>query len=301
MIAALLDRRFMVVTGKGGVGKSAIAASLGQGLAAHGRRTLVLEVDPRENVHQMLGVPPSGGDVVEVGGGLYLQNLKPRQALDELIRRQLGIGMISRRVLKSETYDQLAEGAPGLKELGILDYARSRTEEKGEDRLGPFDCVVLDAPATGHGVSLLAAPRLVSEVVTAGPVGRQARDLASFIADPKRAAVVIVTLAEEMPVQEALELRETLDTELDRRPDLLIVNGLYPQLSKALKKRAEKGESAVVVWDRRRKVNERELSRLTEHWPGPRAELPLLPLERGPRLVSELRQRIESAGQGGAA
>ena len=300
-ITRLLGHRFIVVTGKGGVGKSAIAASLGRALAERGQRTLVLEVDPRENVHQLLEVAPSGGAVVRVGGGLFLQNLKPRQALDDLIRRQLGIGIVARRVLKSETYNQLAEGAPGLRELGVLEYAHSRTRERGEDRLGPFDTVILDAPATGHGVSLLAAPLLVSEVVAQGPVGRKARELVDFVADPKRAAVLIVTQAEEMPVQEALELRLTLREKLRRDPDLLIVNGLYPPLPSDLVpkgKRAETGgggEEAVVVWHRRRRVNERELARLTQEWGAPRVELPLLPLDRGPELVKALKGLIETA------
>jgi len=261
----------------------------------------LLEVDPRENVHQLLAVPPSGGEVVDVGGGLFLQNLKPRQALDELIRRQLGIGMVARRVLKSETYNQLAEGAPGLRELGVLEYAQSRTRERGEDRLGPFDTVILDAPATGHGVSLLAAPLLVSEVVQEGPVGRKARGLAEFVADPKKAAVVIVTLAEEMPVQEALELRETLREELERGADLLVVNGLYPPLpaglkpaSKSSKKRGGK-EEAFDVWSRRRRVNERELGRLEAQWKDSWLELPLLPLDLGPELVSNLKRLIETS------
>ncbi|MCB1033371.1 MAG: ArsA family ATPase [Acidobacteria bacterium] len=304
-IEVLLRQPFLVVTGKGGVGKSAVSAALGTALAARGKKVLVIEVDPRENVHQLLAVPPSGGQLVQVDRRLWLQNLKPRQALDQLIQRQLGTGLISRRVLASETYDQLAQGAPGLRELGILDYALSRSESRGEDKWGPFDAVILDAPATGHGVSMLAAPLLVSEVVRSGPVGEKAEAMATFVADSDRLAVVVVTLAEEMPVQEAQELQQMLRERIHREANLLVVNGLYPPLPENLEEAAAAAGSGepnpLAVWRRRRRVNERELGRLKAEWRRPIAELPLLPLDRGPELVAALRQRLEDPRNGGAS
>ncbi len=282
---------FLVVTGKGGVGKSAISAALSTALARKGKKVLLLEVDPRENVHQLLAVSPSGGEVIPVKRRLWLQNLKPREALDQLIRKQLGRGLITRRVLRSETYRQLADGAPGLKELGILDYALERCEARGKDGLGPFDTVILDAPATGHGVSMLAAPLLVSEVVENGPVGERARSMAACVRDVERLGVVVVTLAEEMPVQEALELEEMLAERLGRRANLLMVNGLYPPLPDG----DSPSNPALAVWYRRRRVNERELDRLRQEWRQPFVELPLLPVDRGPQLVGALRQRLEVA------
>ncbi|MDY7094174.1 MAG: ArsA-related P-loop ATPase [Acidobacteriota bacterium] len=308
----LARRSFVVVTGKGGVGKSVLATALGMALAARGGRVLVLEVDPRESVHQLLDLPPSGGEVMAVegdfSGSLSVQNLKPRQALDELVREQIGTGMIARRVLSSETYEQLAAGAPGLKELAILDYAERRSREAVEDgagsaATGPFDTVVLDAPATGHGVSLLAAPSLVSEVVQQGPVGRKATELADFVGDPERLALVILTLAEEMPVQEALELRREFRDRLDREPELLVINGLYPPLSEnaAAEATGADPEPALAAWYRRRRINDRELERLAERWQGPRVQLPLLAVDRGPELVSALRQRLEAEADAAAA
>lgn len=304
----LLKPSFLVVTGKGGVGKSVVSAALSKALAARGKKVLLVEVDPRENVHQLLAVPPSGGDVIQVERRLWIQNLKPRQALDQLIRRQLGGGIMARRVLKSETYRQLAEGAPGLKELGILDYALHRCEEPGKDGWGPFDTVVLDAPATGHGVSMLAAPLLVSEVVQKGPVGDKAKAIASFVRNPRQLGVVVVTLAEEMPVQEALELEDMLTARLGRNANLLVVNGLYPPMPDEVAEEAAsewegaaESRRALAVWRRRWEVNRRELLRLGEGWEGPRVELPLLALDRGPELVDGLRQRWEAEASSGEA
>lgn len=296
----LAARRLLVVTGKGGVGKTTVTAVLGRLLAAPGRRVLVFEVDPRENLHQMLGIPPSGGEVTEAGPGLFLQNLKPRQVLDSIVRERLKLEALSRRVLESPVYQHFAEGAPGLKEVGILGHALRLL--RGIGRRGqPMDQVILDAPATGHGVSLLTAPRLLSEVIHKGPIGQMGHELAEFVADPEQVAVVVVTSAEEMPVDEALELRQSLLERFGREPSLLVVNGLYPELPEPLRPAQGKatGDRGLDLWHRRRRLNEKELARLTETWQGPRIELPKLPLDRGPELVETLvgclRSRLREA------
>ena len=314
-LAARLGRlQLLVVTGKGGVGKTAAAASLGRLLAAAGRRVLVLEVDPRENVHQMLGVSPSGGAIVAAGPRLWVQNLKPGQVLDDIVRERLKVEMLARRVLASPIYEQFSAGAPGLKELAILGHALRLLRRGGPPDAPQLDLVVLDAPATGHGVRLLAAPRLVSEVIGNGPFGALAGELAGFVADPERCGIVVVTQAEEMPVEEALELREALASQLGRQPELLIVNGLFPPLPAGLERPEifdpleplippPPADLAVPVaeaelltfWRHRRFLNERELERLARWWEGPRIELPLLALERGPALTDAL-QRLLASG-----
>lgn len=277
----LARHELVVVTGKGGVGKTVVAAALGAGLAARGRRAVVLEVDPRESLHQVFGASPSGGAIVEVGERLAFQNLRPRQVLDDLVRARLPLGILARRTLRSPIYEHVAEGAPGLKELAVLLHARELGAARG--------VVVLDAPATGHALSLLAAPGLVSEVVEKGPFGALAAELAAWIADPERCALVAVTAAEEMPAQETLELLAALRRELGRDADLLVVNGLYPPLP------PPPGAARVpALWRERRGLNERELERLAAAWRGPRAELPLLPRERGPDLLAELVARLGS-------
>jgi anion-transporting ArsA/GET3 family ATPase len=322
-LAARLGRlQLLVVTGKGGVGKTAAAAALGRLLAAAGRRVLVLEVDPRENVHQMLAVPPSGGAIVRAGTRLWVQNLKPGQVLDDIVRERLKVEMLARRVLASPIYEQFSAGAPGLKELAILGHALRLLRRVGPPEAPQLDLVVLDAPATGHGVRLLAAPRLVSEVIGDGPFGALAGELAGFVADPERCGIVVVTQAEEMPVEEALELREALESQLGREPELLIVNGLFPPLPAGLERpeifdpvepllppvpppppsEMPLGTELLTFWRHRRFLNERELERLARWWEGPRIELPLLALERGPALTEALQQLLAAGlAAGGSA
>src|SRR5262245_2799395 len=102
----LSRRQLIVVTGKGGVGKSALTAALGRSLAASGRRTLALEIDPRENLHQLFDVPPSGGEIVTVAPRLHLQNLKPSDVVDWIVEKQVGIGMLVRRLQASPVYQR---------------------------------------------------------------------------------------------------------------------------------------------------------------------------------------------------
>lgn len=293
LLDTLANRQLLVVTGKGGVGKTAVSATLGRALSERGRRVLVVEVDPRENVYQMLGIPPSGGHIVAAGPRLWVQNLKPRQVLDAVVRERLGLELLSRRVLASSVYQHFAEGAPGLTELAILGHAYRliRGIEKGAPEL---DTVVLDAPATGHGVRLLASPLLVTEVIRNGPFAEMASELARFISDPGRCGVVAVTQAEEMPVQEVLELRTALRRQVRRDPEALVVNGLYPPPPPE----GGKDNALVSLWRRRRRLNERELARLRAEWEGPRVELPQLAMDRGPALIAALQRCLERGGAG---
>lgn len=293
LLQALGTRQLLVVTGKGGVGKSVVAATLGRLLARAGRRVLLLEVDPRESLHQLLGVAPSGGDTLDVEPGLSLQNLPPRRVLDDVVREHLRIGPLVRRVLSSPVYHHFVDGAPGLNELAVLGHALRLVHGWGGRRRGNADLVVLDAPATGHSVSLLAAPGVTASVIPHGPFGHMARQLSELVADPARCAIVAVTLAEEMPVQETIELLELLDGRLRRAPQVVVVNGLYPPLPGG--RPASDRRNGVRLAARRRRVNDRELARLVAHWRGPLVELPLLALDRGPDLVEALVPRLRAA------
>lgn len=293
LLGRLASLQLIVVTGKGGVGKTLLTAALGRLLALPGRSVLLMELDPRESLHRLLDIAPSGGEIVPAGPGLFLQNLLPRQVLDELVHERLKVGALARRVLASPIYQQFAEAAPGLKETGVLGRALRLVEGHGPRVLRRPDAIVLDAPATGHGVSLLQAPSLVADVVSSGPVGHLARQIAAFVADSRRTGIVIVTSAEEMPIQETLELIRDLDSVLGRRPELVVANALYPPFDGA---DAAAGQSpALELWRHRRRINEAQLARLGREWDGPVVRLPLLPIDGGPLLLAATELELRAA------
>jgi anion-transporting ArsA/GET3 family ATPase len=293
LVEKLASRQLLVVTGKGGVGKSTIAATLGLALVGAGRRVLLLEVDPRESLYPLLGVAPSGGRVVQALSGLYVQNLLPRTVLDNLVREQVRLGPVADRVLQSPVYLHFADGAPGLKEMAVMAHALRALRGEAGDGSPEVDLVVLDAPATGHGLSLLEAPLLVSEVIRDGPVGRRGSELSAFVRDERRCGIVVVTTAEEMPVQETLELIDALVRRLARSPDLILVNELYPPFTGDGAADADTAQPALALWRERRQVNDRQLAKIEAAWDGPRVDLPLLPRDRGPELIAALRESLE--------
>ncbi|MEZ5332494.1 MAG: ArsA-related P-loop ATPase [Thermoanaerobaculia bacterium] len=280
-------RELLLVTGKGGVGKSTVAAALTLALAAGGRRCLLLEADRRESAHEHLGTAPSGGSILPAGERTWLQNLEPETVLDRLVARRLGGGLLARKVVGSALYRSFAAGAPGLGSLALLGHALELVSGEVEGA-PPVDCVVVDAPASGHAVGMLSAARLVREAVGSGPVAELAGRVETWIGDAERCGVVVITLAEEMPVTETLELLAALRAETGRAADLVVANALFPPA-------AEPVEEPVPLWVRRRRLQEEELERLAAGWAGPRAELGLLPLRPAEGLASALAERLAAA------
>jgi anion-transporting ArsA/GET3 family ATPase len=285
--------QLLVVTGKGGVGKSTVSAALGALLANRGRSVLLIEVDPRENLHHLLDTPPSGGEIVEAASNLYLQHLDPRELLDDLVSEKLKVGALVRKVLSSPVHRHFTEGAPGLKQTAVFGRALRMVEGHGPKQLRQPDVVVLDAPASGHGIAWMAAPQLVSGVISSGPIGNMASEIAGFLEDRDRFGSVVVTTAEEMPVQESLELLQAMQERLDRSPELLVANAIYPPLPARARR-----DSTTRLWARRRAVNEHELERLQERWNGPLVEVPLEPVDAGPALVGIVGEHLTRAIEG---
>lgn len=191
------------VSGKGGAGKTTVAAALALAAEAEGRPALVCEV---------------GGSHL-LGSSL---SIDPRDALTEWMRAQPG-GAVAAAVLShSPAFAHFVDAAPGAKELltvgKFVEVARA----------GDYDVVVVDGPSTGHALGMLGAPSTVAGVASHGPVAGQAHELHEFLCDPQRTTYVGVSLPEEMSVHELLELDDGLQRTVGRRLDLVVVNGVYP-------------------------------------------------------------------------
>jgi anion-transporting ArsA/GET3 family ATPase len=225
-MSSLLERKLVVVTGKGGAGKSTVACALGLIAARRGVRTIVVEVGARQHMAGLFadGDPPADsdpGDELELQENLWSTSIDPDRALIEWL--QTLAGRISARLLSSSsTFQYFAAAAPGAKELVSMIRVRELCE-------GPFDLVVLDAPATGHALAMLRSPQTFSAIVRVGPLAEQAGMVRELIEDPRRTGCVAVTHATDMAVTETLELEEGLRRELDRDLDAVVVNGTVPR------------------------------------------------------------------------
>jgi hypothetical protein len=278
-------RPLVVVTGKGGVGKTLVSCALARSRAAAGQRVLLLELDARESLHRFLGCAPSGGRVVRVSRNLDVQNLRPREVVDRLIEQRVRPGWIARRVLASVIYEQFVQGAPGLREVAALGHAmRAARGEAGAP--SAYDLVLLDAPASGHGVSLLQAPSLLSEAIGSGPVAELGAEVAEMVADPAACGLWAVSTAEGMALRETLELDAALGAGLGRALDLLLLNQLLPG------DKVPAGAPAwLAPWCRRARAESARLAELSAVWRRPLVRLPLSAGD-GPAALAELESAL---------
>jgi hypothetical protein len=201
----LLDRRLLIVTGKGGVGKSTLSAALALIAARSGKRVLVCEVNAQERVAPLLGAPPAGPRVSEALPGLFTVNVTPHEAMREYGLMVLKFRTIYEAVFENRLVRYFLRVIPSLAELVMLGKILNevRAQEQGRPR---WDLVVVDAPATGHAVQLLRVPGALVDTVPGGPLRHDAEWMQALLVDPALTALSIVTLPEEMPVNEAIEL-----------------------------------------------------------------------------------------------
>lgn len=238
-MASLLERKLIVVTGKGGTGKTTVACALGLLGARRGLRTIVVELGdqhrlpvlfaghrtdsegPRQDFAQPESRPPEAGVEVELEAGLWSTSIDPDRALLEWLRTLAG-RLSARMLAASSTFHYFAAAAPGAKELVTMVKLLRLCESA-------YDLVVLDAPATGHALAMLSSPQTFSTIVRVGPLADQAQGVRDLLGDRARCAYVAVAQGTEMAVTETLELEEGLRRELDRDLDAVLVNGVMPR------------------------------------------------------------------------
>ena len=227
---AILDHRLLVVTGKGGTGKTTVVAALAQAAAGRGRRVLVVETGRDEAVPRLLapGSPPVGYEGREVQPGLTCMRVDPYAALSEYIGLQFGARVVADTVLRNRAFRQLMDAAPGWRELitlGKIWHLEQAERAPGDPR---WDLLLVDAPATGHGITFLDVPRVVVSAVRAGPLRRHAGWVESMVRDPDATLLLPVALAEELPARETAELVARLREQVGIAVDRVVVNALTP-------------------------------------------------------------------------
>ncbi len=294
--AALGSRRFVFVTGKGGVGKTTFSGALALALAARGKRVLVAMCNTKERLSAILGTAPIGPDIMAVGKNVWAVNLSPEQALREYGELIIKIGPVARAVFENKYTKTFFRATPGLYEWAMLGKAWFLTTEKDDAGKNRFDVVLLDAPATGHGLDMLRVPKVILDVVPPGVLRRDAEAAWAMFQNPKESGVVVVTLPEEMPTTETIELANGIQDELKLPVLGLVVNGVLEPLFSPAEREALRGdprlleidaparvagtsESAIVAGARRAEreaVQAESLSRLEKALAIPSVKLPFL-------------------------
>jgi anion-transporting ArsA/GET3 family ATPase len=224
-VPGLLDHRLIFVTGKGGVGKSTVAIALGLLGARRGLRTIVAELASAERVRQTFDYVDADAHELELAPDLFTISIDPQHAMDEYLR--IKTGPVGQALGSTRVFQTFAMATPGMRELLTIGKVWELAQLERRTKAAPYDLVVVDAPATGHGVGILRTPRTFAEIARVGPIARQGRTIAATIADPDFTAIVAVATAEEMPVNETLTLSDALADE-HLALDAVIVNERYP-------------------------------------------------------------------------
>jgi len=298
-IAGLLEKRLVFVAGKGGVGKTTVALALGLVAARRGLRTIVCEVAHQERFSRLMGREGVGYEEIAIGENLNAISLDQQHTLEEWVSYQLPSKTLSGLLYRSGIFQHLTSAAPGIKELVTIGkiWELAQLHRKSKDAR-PYDFVVVDSPATGHGLGMLRAPRTFAEIARVGPVRHQADRIHEFIVSD-RTGVLAVALPEEMPVNETLEYRSELIS-FRGELDAVVVNGLYPERFTddeiaALNGHAGPAVRAALTEHRRYRAQQEEVARLSAGVDGvPIASLPFLfTPELGLDEVTQLSHELE--------
>jgi anion-transporting ArsA/GET3 family ATPase len=231
MAPAILDRRIVFLTGKGGVGKSTVAAALGLVATRRGKRTIICEVAQQERMSSVFHTQGVGYRETEIAEDLFAFSIDPQRALEEYLQLQIKIKPVYDLMFKNRIFTYFAAATPGLRELVTIGKVWELAQLDRRVKKGAkYDLVIVDAPATGHGVGILRTPKTFGDIARVGPVKRQADAIYDFITNEDLTSVCAVAWPEEMPVNETLDLRRSLQQELGLDLDRIFMNGLYPEL-----------------------------------------------------------------------
>ncbi len=220
----LLERKLIFITGKGGVGKTTIAAALAMLGAGRGKRTLVCEVDAKGNLAEFFETGPTRFEEREIQPNLWAMSMDTEASLKQYLSLQLKIPLVARIGPLARTFDFVATAAPGVKEIVTVGKLCWEVLQRH------YDLVVVDASPTGHIVGQLAAPQAINQLVQVGLVRQQTGWMLDILSDPAVTGLVIVATPEEMPVSETIELQERVATETTVDLAAIVVNRVLPEL-----------------------------------------------------------------------
>lgn len=296
--------RLVVVAGKGGVGKTTVTAAMARMAAGLGLSVLIVEVEGKTGLAAAFGAEDLEYDERTLAPGIRARSLTPDVALVEYLEEH-GLARISRRLVRGGLVEVVSTAAPGIKDILILGKVKQL------ERSGAADLILLDAPAAGHAVSFLMSPKGLGEIVRGGPLRAQADEVLDMLTDPARCRVLLVTLAEETPVNEVVETAFALEDRVGVDLGPVVVNGLYPVLTgldvdpaaAAAEAGVELSDGAAIALGaaasfraRRQELQQEQVARLSTSLPLPQLHLPsLFSVDLGPSDVDHLAAALASA------
>jgi anion-transporting ArsA/GET3 family ATPase len=262
---------------------------MGIAAAAAGRRTIVCEVASQESAGQLFGRGAIGFSETRLRKDLFAISIDPDAAMREYLELQLPVRAMGDLLYRSRIFSYLAAATPGLREMVTVGkiWELALNERKTRDA-EPYDLVIVDAPATGHGIGFLQTPKTFAEIAKRGPMAQQAGTINKTLTNHKRAGVVIVALPEEMPVNESATLEAEVIDRIGMAVDRIYMNGLYPErfdpgeqrrISAALQAGDEDATPALAAAldeSRRAAAHREQLARLRELTRTPVGELPFI-------------------------
>lgn len=293
---SLFERRFNIVTGKGGVGKSTVTAALALAAQARGQRVLVCEVGAKQRVPALLGAPDTGPEIKQVDRNIWAVHVRPAEAMREYALMVLKFRAVYHAVFENRLVRYVLRAIPPLPDIVMLGkvWWHVVEERDAQGRLR-WDQVILDAPATGHGLGMLATPRTILDIVSEGPMVRDMRRMRAMLEDRSLTAVNIVSLPEEMPANEAIELQAAV-AKLELPPGRLFLNDhVAPRFSAEEREQLAGSEApelspsrvAALHWGVRQDLSAHYERRLREEQPLPLTLIPHLSTDRFDRAAVE--------------
>jgi len=214
----VIQKRLVIVTGKGGVGKTTASTAFALAAARKNLSVLLAEIRAPRRIPPLFGVSADKDGPLRLGPGITWMNLTPDKALETYAMKLLRFRSVYRAVFEQRMVRRFLKAIPSLAEILMLGHLTHILESE------QYDLAIVDAPSSGSGAQMLAAPREVTTTVSSGPLHDGARWINALLTDPSRCMINLVVLPEELPVTEAIELHHHLRDDLGLPLGLILAN-----------------------------------------------------------------------------